>query len=460
MKPTIEDAYRLLHEGALALAIVEGNGLRVNTLYLKSAIDQTNRKISHLTKVMRADKIFSMWRKRYGQKTNMGSREQLGVILFDCMGYPCKERTGTGRAKVDEQMLESVDLDFVRHFVQIEKTKRLKSTFLQGISREVVDGYLHPSFNLHMVRTYRSSCDKPNFQNMPIRDPAIGKIVRSCFIPRDGNVLVEIDFSGIEVRVAACYHEDPTMIEYINDKTKDMHRDMAAQCFKLDPKEVTKQIRYCGKNMFVFPQFYGDYYVNCAKTLWCAIERMKLEHNGKSLVEHLKKNGIDRLGQCNPKESPRPGTFEYHIKKVEEDFWGRRFKRYAKWKKIWWDLYLDLGYFDTLTGFRETGVYKRNDVINHPVQGSAFHCLLWSLIRLQKIITKRKMKSLLVGQIHDSIVADVPEEELGQYIQIAQKVMTKDIREHWDWIVVPLEVEAEATPVNTSWFEKKPVDIK
>ena len=75
----------------------------------------------------------------------------------------------------------------------------------------------------------------------------------------------------------------------------------------------------------------------------------------------------------------------------------------------------------------------------------------------EKILKKRKMKTLIIGQIHDSIVSDVVESELEDYLQIVKKVMTEDIRKHWPWIIVPLTVEAEASPVNGNWYEKKEI---
>ena len=287
----------------------------------------------------------------------------------------------------------------------------------------------------------------------------MGEIIRRCFIPRKNHHIVEIDYSGIEVRIAACYHKDPAMISYIKDPSKDMHRDMAGECFMVKPENVSKGLRYCGKNMFVFPQFYGDYYLNCAKTLWDSIDKMNHEVNGVPMKEHLKSKGIKSLGACDPKERPLPGTFEHHLRNVENDFWGKRFKTYSRWKKNWWEKYQREGGFSTLTGFRIDGVFSRNDVINYPVQGSAFHCLLWSLIRLNKWLNKNKMKTLIVGQIHDSIVADVHTDELDSYLSKAKTIMTQTLPEEWKWIEVPLEVEAEITPINGTWYEKKEQEI-
>jgi DNA polymerase I-like protein with 3'-5' exonuclease and polymerase domains len=105
------------------------------------------------------------------------------------------------------------------------------------------------------------------------------------------------------------------------------------------------------------------------------------------------------------------------------------------------------------------GNFKKNEVINYPVQGSAFHWLLWSLIRLNKTLNKYKMKSVIIGQIHDSIVADVHKDELKTFLNITNKIMTVKIREYYKWIIVPLKIEAEISGVNESWYKLKGINI-
>ena len=112
-----------------------------------------------------------------------------------------------------------------------------------------------------------------------------------------------------------------------------------------------------------------------------------------------------------------------------------------------------------LTGFRVDGIYGRNDVINYPVQGAAFHCLLWCLIQLQRWLNAAGMKSLIVGQIHDSIVLDVTDDEAKEVLAKAHEIMTEDLPKHYSWIIVPMEVEAEMTPLGGSWFTKEKVDL-
>ena len=205
--------------------------------------------------------------------------------------------------------------------------------------------------------------------------------------------------------------------------------------------------------MFVFPQFYGSWYLACALQLWEACSTLKLEVNGLPMRKHLKKKGIIDRGECEVGQKPRIKTFEAHVKKVENDFWKKRFKVYKRWKERWFDDYSEKGYFDTLTGFRIQGVLSRNDVINYPVQGSAFHCLLWTLIQAQKQIKKNKFSALITGQIHDSIFSDVPKNELNDYLDMLVDIGTRQIRKHWKWIIIPLELEAGVT--DTTWYHKK-----
>jgi len=456
LKPVENSGYRLLHEGTLTLAEIERNGIRINRKYLKKVMWKIRRTIAEETEKLKKDEIGVLWKKIYGNKTKFGSRHQLSYILFEKIKIPNPNRTERGRFKADEDVLEGIDIPFVKRYIRIEKLKKILNTYLSGIWREVDGEYVHPTFNLGNAATFRSTSNSPNFQNIPIRVPWIAKIIRSCFIPRPGRQLVEVDYGRIEVCGSTCYHKDPNMIRYLTDPTKDMHRDMAMKCFMLKKEEVDKTIRYCGKNMFVFPQFYGDFYIDCAKNLWNAIGRLKLcRPDGVSLYDHLREKGITSLGACEVGVEPKDGTFEKHIRRVEYDFWNNTFPTYMQWKKKWWNNYLRTGGFYLLTGFYIEGVYRRNEVINYPIQGTSFHFLLWSLIQIIREIKKRKMKTLIVGQIHDSIVADVPPDELSDYLGLAQEVMTEKIRKHWPWIIVPLEIEAEVCDIDRPWSEKR-----
>ena len=461
MIPYTEESQQLFQEGAAALAEVESNGIRIDTVYLDKAIRKMTRKIKYLQEDIMKSEVIKEWKKLYKSKFSIGSNDQLGKVLFDKMGFPCPATTPTGKPKTDEATLATVDHPFVKDLLKIRKFQKALSTYLIGLKREVVDGFVHPFFNLHTTLTFRSSSDSINFQNIPVRDPEMAKRIRSAFIARPGRQIIETDYGGIEVKTAACYHKDPNMISYIEDETKDMHRDMAMECFKLEQKQITKALRHCGKNMFVFPQFYGDWYVNCARDLWNEITSMELRTaDDISVVKHLFHKSIKELGLLNPKEKPRKGTFERHIQKVENHFWNERFPVYGQWKKEWYDEYKNKGWFESLTGFIYQGYMTRNEVINYPIQGDAFHCLLWSLIELRKELKKQKMKTLIVGQIHDSIVSDVPKEETDDYINMTQEIMVERLMKEWDWIIVPLNIDTEASPVDGNWAQKAEMTMR
>lgn len=456
-----QEGYQLLHDGIIALAQVEANGIQIDMDKLGQTKVELAQKIDELRGVLQKGGTWRWWRRRFGQKAKLSSRDQLGVVIQEALGHEIKGLTRGGKVSTDAEQLQKIDHPFVRNFLRLSKYEMALGTFLKGIETEICDGRLHPAFNLHTVRTFRGSSDSPNFQNYPVRDKEIARIIRSLMTASRGCVLVENDFKGIEVSVAADYCKDPTLISYITTPGKDMHRDMAAQLYMMKSAKVSKDVRYAAKNMFVFPQFYGDFYASCARALWEGIDRLKLTGpDGEPMREHLRERGVRKLGLCDPEHEPVMGTFEKHVLDVEHDFWNNRFRVYDRWKKDWWQAYLKRGWFELMSGFRITGVFRRNQVVNAPIQGTAFHCLLWTLIQVNKALRKYKMRSKIVGQIHDSLIGDVREEELRDYLELIEETVVDRIRKHWRWLIVPLEIEYEVVPRGASWFDKREVKFK
>ena len=144
--------------------------------------------------------------------------------------------------------------------------------------------------------------------------------------------------------------------------------------------------------------------------------------SGQSVLQWLADRGIKELGITD--SEPRLGSFADHVKSVEHDFWQSRFRVYGQWKKDWYDAYCRRGYITLKTGFVCSGVMRKNEVINYPIQGSAFHCLLWSLNQLvMRELKRSKLKARVVGQIHDSIFSDVPNGEIEAYKELVLDVM-------------------------------------
>lgn len=463
MTPISPDSFRLLLEGSLSLARMEHNGIRVDTDYLEKSMVRIDRKVSRLQEEMREDEVYKVWKGRFREKTLLSSPQQLATILYEELNYPCKHRTKPskshpdGQPKVDADTLSEIDLPFLRLLSRVEKYKDAKGTFLKGIQRELVDGFIHPMFSLHLAKTFRSSSQLINFQNLPIRDPEIGKIIRQCFIPRKGRQLVEVDFGALEFRIAAAVWKDQKMMEYASNPKLDIHRDMAAKIFKCKKELVTKEMRYLGKNGFVFPRLYGSYYIQIARNIWEAMVKQDLKMtNGESVKSHLSDKGIVELGLLDSKISPREGTFEGHMKKVETRF-DEDFPTLAKGKEDWIRQTKEEGGFTTVTGFQMKGIMSNNLILNGKIQGPAFHIALESCIRHQMVLDRLKMKSLQVAEIHDCILLDCPEREVSDVLSNLKEIMTIKIPKDWKWLIVPLIVESDVTSLEGTWHDKKPV---
>lgn len=382
------------------------------------------------------------WRQVYKEKFNIDSNPQLSKVLFTHLEIEPPTLTAKGNPSVDKDSLHLIDSPIVQPLIQLRQLKKLRNTYIKNILKETVRGILHPVFNLHIPATYRSSSDSPNFQNIPIRDPFMGKIIRQGFIPRDGGMIGGLDYAGIELSMAGCNSRDPVLI----DNFTTIHKTQAAKCYALPEEQVTKDIRYCGKNAFVFPQLYGSWYEQCATNLMANINTMKLKtKDGVGLKKHLKSKKLSNIN-----------AFSRHIEKVETEFW-ETYHVHHKWKEGWIANYRKKGYIEMLTGFRCGGVLSKNQLLNYSNQGTAFHCLLWSIIQMNKWLKKYKMKSKIIWNIHDDMGMDIDKTEQEDVLQKAKEVMCVDIKKAWEWIITPLEVEGEFSDKN--WYEKKEIKI-
>jgi hypothetical protein len=255
------------------------------------------------------------------------------------------------------------------------------------------------------------------------------------------------------------------MIRYLKDPKSDMHRDIAVDMFCLDPKVMAKwsdedkslfkrTLRDAAKNGVTFPMFYGSVWFQCAPAIWDRITRGKwlVPGTGITVVKWLKKHGIKELGNCEPGGEPEPHTFADHMQRMERKVWDDMFPDYRDWKRDTYNDYLERGWFEYVTGFLIEGYYRKNQVVNYVIQGPSFHCLLWTLIQMQKWIKRYKMKTKIVNQIHDSGIVDCPKREFKTVVDKFNEVVEVDLPKHWDWINIPLRLEMEASDSN--WYDK------
>lgn len=398
------------------------------------------------------------WRQvkdRYNYKGEYASRGLVKTTLEVSMNY-AEETLGMGAAKL-RRMLDQRGIARVRaksgRRQLIHNHKITKLEWLDG-KVDVYDLEVDECHNFiaNELCVHNSAAD-PNIQNQMNRIPEMAEILRKCYIPRPGRVLVETDCAAHEWRIAACIWRDKNMIAYTKDAKKDIHEEMAGRVYCTDPSQVSKGMRGVGKNGFVFPRLYGSYYISIAQAMWEAIEENKLiTKDNVPVKKMLRAAGIKTLGDLDPRAPTKPGTFAHHVKNVEDEFLAT-FPDFAKKSEDWYRRYRETGGFPLVTGFWVEGLFSKNFCMNAPVQGPAFHCLLWALTKVHRELRRRKMKALIVTEIHDSILGDVPHEEVQDYIELVQRVMTVDLPKAWDWICVPLAMEAEVCTKN--WFDKK-----
>jgi hypothetical protein len=240
-----------------------------------------------------------------------------------------------------------------------------------------------------------------------------------------------------------------------------MHGDMAKQIFKVpnfDKNTPTHNtLRSAAKNGFVFPEFYGDYFKSCSENLatrWGKLPQTKwsmgqgIAFEKTFLSNHLISQGITSFS-----------SFTKHIENIENEFWHERFMVYGKWKDTWFRKYQKNGFIDLPTGFRCSGVMNKKQVCNYPGQNGGFMCLLWSLIEVTDILEQEQRDTKVVGQIHDSLILDVHPDELSHILEVVKYVTCTALQKHFDWIILPMEVDASISGIDQSWATKEKCKI-
>jgi DNA polymerase I len=481
--PNCNEAYELMHNGILAFANAEMQGIHIDVDYIEKKKVALARKIIRLEAQFKETSFYREWEKSQATKVNIYSDKQLGDFLYGVKKLKPAMMTSGGKkgenkkGSTNAEALKKLDiqeLDFYEEYNNVKKSLDV----LEGFEREQVDGYMHPFFNLHLARTYRSSSSQVNFQNIPVRNKEMQEICRSAIIPRPGHQLLEGDYGQLEVRISACYNNDKKLIYDILHG--DMHSDMAKEIFKLNSidKKIEGQatLRQAAKNGFIFPEFYGDYYKNCAANIaeWAKLPQGKWKYGQGIIIDkidnsfkpyyisdHLISKGIKEFGKIEKVNGRTITTgFIKHILDIEDKFWNKRYFEYKQWKDDFYQEYLKCGYVDLKTGFRCSGVMSFNDVVNYPVQGAAFHCLLWSFIQMDKFIRENNLDSRIIGQIHDSILIDTHPDEVEVIAKYLIEITTIELLEKWKWIILPLEIDIAICGVDEPWLKKEKYNVE
>ena len=333
-------------------------------------------------------------------------------------------------------------------FTKVSNNHFITDIEILDIKKDVYDIEVEDAHNFiaNEICVHNSS-SMPNWQNIPGHDPVTGPMIREGIVPPEGWFIGEADYSSIEVKTAAMYTQDPSLIKYVTDPTTDMHRDTACDIWLIPQEQVTKDIRYNSKGGWVFSQFYGSYYVNCAEDLWktCITHPEELA-DGTPMREHLHDKGIHTKAE-----------FVEHLRGVEDIFWNQRFKVYKQWKEDTNKQYRKRGFIENYFGFRFTGYMTDKEVTNYPIQSTAFHILLEALTEVNRISKDDQWQSYIIGQIHDSIMLYIHPDERDMVLQTCNRVMTEYVVDKHDWITVPIDIEFELS--DKSWWDKKEVPI-
>lgn len=423
--------FEFFMESAQTLTIAQANGFNVTLDKLQEVQEELDAQMLVQHQKIMGSPLLGQWT---DGTFNYQSSPQLSKLLYEIMGLKPTKYTDAKKPSVDEETLAKLDVPIIKDILAYRKLFKMRNTYIAQYKTEVIGGKIHPYFNINRVETLRSSANSPNVQNQPKRDKNAKKLLREFITPSKGNRIVEMDYRALEVSGNCMYSKDPTLIKYLLDPTADMHRASAADCFMLKPEEVTKALRGDVKGQFVFAEFYGSFYKQVAKDLWETAE----VHN---LRQHLYDKGIRNFED-----------FERHIQEAERILWEDRFPVHNEWRESQWKFYQKHGYVELKTGFKCYGPMSRNNTFNTPVQGSSYHILQWTMNQVSKKVVRLE-RSRIIGEIHDSCIFDAHPSEQDLIDYWYWDYGTQKVREHWDWINVPLTIEKEHSEIDGSWAE-------
>jgi len=449
-------AYNFFMRGNKQMATIQMNGICMNSNYYTRTELDLQKKVDDRKEYLTTGREARSFAEKYNREIKITSNQDLGKLFYEVLGKkPIYTNEKQINYRTDKTTLESLNLPFVDKLLEMKKYEKANGTYLGQFAREIYRGKMYPFFDLNIPVTYRGSSLKPNFQNLPARDAEIKRLIRMGIIPNLNCVLSEIDFSGSEVITSATYHKDPTFIHDIT--VGDMHRDFAIELWQLPPDmmdkrknpsytdaelKMIKDIRFFAKNDWTFAQLYGDWFGSCGKMLWeDGIDSETKLPNGMNLQQWTESKGIYELGEITS-DGPTPGSFLEHCKKVEEKMWNKRWPIYTQWRKDIVDFYQNYGYIENHFGFRFRGYMNRNQCTNFPIQSASFHILVYTLIEVQKFIDKHKLKTKISGQVHDSIISNVPRDEIKFYHAEVNKIV-KNLKNVFPWLIIPMKIEAE-----------------
>lgn len=382
---------------SLVLADMSMQGIRVQ----KDELNNYTQKLSERIEIIREQII-----EEAGVDFNISSPKQLGEVLFDRLHLPHGKKTKTGYSTAAD-VLESLAPEYtiVANVLEYRTLTKLKSTYGEGLVAFIEpDGRIHGEFNQTVTATGRISSSQPNLQNIPIR-MEIGRQIRKVFVPKDGCVFLDADYSQIELRVLAHMSGDEKLIDAYRS-AEDIHTMTASQVFHVPVDMVTPEMRRNAKAVN-FGIIYG-------------ISSFGLS-NDLSISVSEAKQYIDSYFHTYPKIK----TFLDNLVQSAKD----------------------KGYSETILGrkrpipdlssknFRLRSFGERV-AMNAPIQGTAADIMKIAMIRVFNELYSRNLKSRLILQVHDELLIETYKDEVDEVKSILEEAMTKAVK-----LKVPLMIE-------------------
>jgi DNA polymerase-1 len=333
------------------------------------------------------EKIMAIENQAYelaGQPFNLASPKQLQEILFDKLGIPSKKKTATGSRSTDEEVLQELALDYPLPKILLEHRgmAKLKSTYTDKLPQMVNQktGRVHTSYSQAVAVTGRLASSDPNLQNIPIRTPE-GRRIREAFIAPAGSRIVSADYSQIELRIMAHLSGDEGLLKAFA-AGEDIHRATAAEVFSVALDAVSSEQRRYAK-VINFGLIYG-------MSAYGLASQLNIENSAAKQYIDLyfaRYPGVKRYMDSTREQAKAQGFVE--------TWFGRR---------LW------LPEINGANGMRRQAAERA--AINAPMQGTAADLIKLAMIAVQDWLEKEKLATMLIMQVHDELVLEVPEGEL------------------------------------------------
>ncbi|HKL42629.1 MAG TPA: DNA polymerase I [Clostridia bacterium] len=391
------------------LARIEFKGFNIDQEYLKELDIVLTEKLANLT-----EEIYEL----SGEKFNINSPKQLGVILFEKLELPVIKKTKTGYSTA-HSVLEKLENkhEIIPLIMEYRTYQKLKSTYIDGLF-DVINQKskrIHTSLNQTVTVTGRLSSSNPNLQNIPVRLP-FGRKVRKVFIPSEGNILLGADYSQIELRILAHMSKDEKLLHAYKNKI-DIHRLTASQVFNVELEDVTNAQRSAAKSV------------------------------NFGIVYGMSDHGLSQELNISRKEA--------------QSYIDKYFANYSGVKTFMDEIVeecKDNHYVTTLLSrkryirdINSKNYFKRQfaerTAQNTPIQGSAADIIKIAMIDTEKALLDAGLNSKLVLQVHDELLLDVIPDELQKVKEILKESMEKAYT-----LDVPLVVDMKE---GKSWYETK-----